>query len=299
MTDTNDRTRGKSSRVRFHPIREDFGAIVAGVDLSKPLNDADFETIRNAHTHHGLLIFPQQKLAPEHEIAFARRFNTIHIAVGNDETKLPGYPEISVLGNVVENGRQIGHQVKIGIEWHTDGTGREFPPLATVLYCLETPNHGGETLFASGKRAWQALSPGRQRELESTRVVYSFHQLYSKLHQAAGTGKSLNHDERARTPAVERPLVRTHSVTGEKALWFTESEMTCFVGMNEQDSSELAAEIVGLISKPEHVYPHKWRPGNLLVWDNRWIHHSTTPYTYADERRLMHRISGKGSEIPY
>ena len=299
MTEINDRTRAEPQHISFHPIREDFGAIVEGVDLSEMLSDADFEPIRNAHTRHGLLIFPKQNLAPAHQISFARRFNTIHIAIGNDDTKLPGYPEISVLGNVVENGRQIGHQVKIGTEWHTDGTGREFPPLATVLYCLETPSRGGETLFASGKRAWQALSPSRQRELESLRVVYSFHRLYSKLHKAAGTGKRLNDEERTHTPELERPLVRTHSVTGEKALWFTESEMKHFVGMNEQESAELATEIVGLISKPAHVYTHKWRPGDLLVWDNRWIHHSTTPYTYADERRLLHRISGKGSEIPY
>ena len=292
-------TRAQSNPNRFLPIREDFGALVEGVDLAAPLSDSDFESIRHVHAHHGLLIFREQNLAPKDEIAFARRFNNIHISLGNDDTKLPGYPEISVLGNVVENGRPLSYQVKIGIEWHTDGTGREFPPLATVLYCLETPGRGGETLFASGKRAWEALSPKRQRQLESVRVVYSFHQLYAKLHKAAGTGKSLNHDERARTPELERPLVRTHSVTGRKALWFTESEMTHFVGMNEQESSALAAEIVGLISKPEHVYTHKWRPGDLLVWDNRWIHHSTTPYTYADERRLLHRISGKGSEIPY
>lgn len=285
--------------IRFRDLREDFGAIVEGVDLSQPLSDLDCESIRDAHAHYGLLIFGNQKLTPKDEISFARRFNKIRIAIGNDGTKLPGHPEINVLGNVVENGRQIGYQVNIGIEWHTDGTGRKFPPVATVLYCLETPSRGGETLFASGKRAWEELSPTRQRQLESMRVVYSFQTLHAKLHKAAGTGKSLSDDERARSPDFERPLVRTHSVTGQKALWFTASEMKHFVGLNEMESAELAADVVALISKPKYVYTHKWRPGDLLVWDNRWMHHSTTPYTYADQRRLLHRISGEGTEIPF
>ena len=284
---------------RFQPLREDFGAIVEGVDLSEPLSDSNFAPIRDAHVHYGLLIFREQELEPEHEIAFARRFNKIRIAIGNDDTKLPGYPEINLLGNVVENSRQIAYQVKIGTEWHTDGTGRDFPPVATVLYCMETPSRGGETLFASGRRAWQALSPTRQHQLESMRVVYSFQTLYAKLHAAAGTGKQLNDEERTRSPDFERPLVRTHSVTGQKALWFTQSEMKHVVGMTAAESAALGEEIVALISTPEHVYTHKWLPGDLLVWDNRWIHHSTTPYTYADERRLLHRISGEGTEIPY
>lgn len=287
-----------SSTIAFEAIRDDFGAIVHGVDLSEPLSNEKFDHIRDAHVHYGLLIFRDQELGPRHEIAFAKRFNNIRIYLGNDDTKLPGHPEINVLGNVVENGRQIGHQVKIGIEWHTDGTGFELPPVATVLYCLESPSRGGETLFASGKRAWEELPATRQRELESMRVIYSFHHLYAKLHKAAGTGKNLTQDERARSPDVERPLVRTHSVSGNKALWFTQSEMKAFVGLSESDSEKLAAEIVALISKPEYVYAHSWRPGDLLVWDNRWMHHSTTPYTYADERRLMHRVSGEGDEIP-
>ena len=263
------------------------------------MTDAQFKCISDAHIRFGLLIFEGQRLQPEHEIAFARRFNKIRIYLGNDDTKLPGYREINVLGNVLENGKQLGHQVKIGIEWHTDGTGFECPPVATVLYCLESPRRGGETLFASGKRAWQALPPTRQRELESMRVVYSFQHLYAKLHTAAGTGKTLSDDERTKSPDVERPLIRTHSVTGEKAIWFTQSEMKNFVGLNEDESVALGDEIVSYISRPEYVYAHKWRPGDLLVWDNRWMHHSTTPYTYANERRLMHRVSGEGDEIPY
>jgi taurine dioxygenase len=288
-----------SDHIKFEPIRDDFGAIVHGVELSEPLSSQQFDQIRDGHVRHGLLIFRDQTLTPEQEISFARRFNKIRLYLGNDDTKLPGHPEINVLGNVVEDGRQIGHQVKIGIEWHTDGTGFQFPAVATVLYCLESPNHGGETLFASGKRAWEELSLKRQIELETVRVLYSFHHLYNKLHKAAGTGKSLTDNERSKSPEVAHPLVRTHSVTGKKALWFTRSEMKQFVGLSESQSAKLATEIVALISKPEYVYSHVWRPGDLLVWDNRWMHHSTTPYTYADERRLMHRVSGEGDEIPH
>jgi len=284
--------------MHFQPIREDFGAIVTGVDLREPVSDTLFADIADAHVRYGLLVFRDQQLEPTHEIDFARRFNKIRIYLGNDDTKLAGHPEINLLGNIVENGRRIAHQVKIGIEWHTDGTGFPYPPIATVLYCVEAPSKGGETLYASGKRAWEELPAARQRELAPMRVVYSFQALYEKLQAAAGTGNQLNNDERARAPDVEHPLVRTHSVTGNKALWFTQSEMKHFVGLSVEESEALSWELVSIISKPKYVYAHHWRPGDLGVWDNRWMHHSTTPYTYAHERRLMHRISGEGDEIP-
>ena len=283
----------------FDPIREDFGAVVYGVDLSQPVEDDVFGCIRDAHVRYGLLVFREQWLEPEHELAFARRFNKVRLYIGNDDAKLPGHPEINVLSNVVENGRPIGFQAKVGIEWHTDGTGFEFPPVATVIYCIESPNNGGETLYASGNRAWEDLDDKQKQKYSRLEVVYSFEHLYQKLNKAADTGNTLTKEERNRTPDVVRPLVRTHSVTGKKALWFTRAEMKHFVGMSEPDSDKLGEEIVAAISKPEYVYSHKWRPGDLLVWDNRWMHHSTTPYTYENECRLLHRVSGEGNETPF
>lgn len=286
-------------RASFEPVREDFGAVVHGVDLSKPMDDDVFARIRDAHVKYGLLIFREQWLRPEHELTFARRFNKIRLYIGNDESKLPGHPEINVLSNVVENGRQIGFQAKIGIEWHTDGTGFEYPPVATVLYCVEAPQTGGETLYASGKRAWDELEAERKLRYLPLKVVYSFDHLYNTLNKAAGTGMKLDQSQRNRAPDVTRPLVRTHSVTGNKALWFTQAEMKCFVGLGRDESESLAEEIVAAISKPEYVYSHKWKPGDLLVWDNRSMHHSTTPYIYHNECRLMHRVSGEGEEVPF
>lgn len=282
----------------FEPIRDDFGAFVRDVPICEPISNDLFEQIAEAHVRYGLLIFRDQTLRPEDQIRFARRFNNIRIYIGNDDTKLAGYPEINLLGNIIENGRPIAHQAKIGIEWHTDGTGFPYPAIATVLYCVESPSRGGETLYASGKRAWEELPVHQQRELEPLRVIYSFQTLYAKLHAAAGTGKRLDLNKRALTPDVEHPLVRTHSVTGNKALWFSESEMKHFVGLSTRESATLGKKIVSIISKPEYVYTHKWLPGDLAVWDNRWMHHSTTPYNYANERRLMYRISGEGDEIP-
>lgn len=92
--------------------------------------------------------------------------------------------------------------------------------------------------------------------------------------------------------------MRTHCVTGNNALWFTQSEMKCFVGHSAAASDTLGEEIVATISKPEYVYAHSWQPGDLLIWDNRWMHHSTTAYTYENQRRLLPRVSGEGDEIP-
>jgi taurine dioxygenase len=287
--------------VEIEPIRDDFGAQVYGVDLNRDLDPETFRAVYDGLIRHGLLIFRGLDLPPERQIAFARRFNRIRIYIGNDDTKMPGYPEINRLGNATdENGKPIAFLNKAGIEWHTDGTGFQYPPVSTVLYCVEAPSRGGETLYASGKRAWDDLSAEQKARFAPLRVRYSYSSLYKKLTTNSDADKTdLTENEKARAPEVVHPLVRTHSATGNKALWFTQAEMACFEGMSEEDSTVLGEEIVGIISRPDYVYAHAWRPGDLLIWDNRQMHHSTTPFTYENEIRLMHRISGEGDEIPH
>jgi len=286
--------------VGFRPIRDDFGAEVTGVDLRQEMAPEVFRQVCDGLVRHGLLIFHDQDLEPAQEIAFARRFNKLRIYVGNDDTKMPGYPEINLLGNATDDtGKAIAFHNKVGIEWHTDGTGWPYPPVSTVLYCVKTPPKGGETLYASGRRAWDDLPEVRKRQLEHLKVRYSFSSLYKKLTTASAAAKTdLTKDEKNRAPDVIHPLVRTHAVTGRKALWFTEAEMVCFEGMTPEASAELGKELVAILSKPEYVYAHRWQPRDLLIWDNRQMHHSTTPYIWGDEVRLMHRLSGEGDEIP-
>lgn len=286
--------------IAFEPIRDDFGARVSGIDLNVDLAPESFRQIYDGLVRNGLLIFRGQDLAPEKQISFARRFNRIRIYIGNDETKMPGHPEINRLGNAKgRDGKPLAFLNKTGIEWHTDGTGFSHPPVSTVLYCVQAPSKGGETLYASGKRAWNDLPASKKREFENLKVRYSFASLYKKLTTQSDAEKTdLTREEKSRAPEVVHPLVRTHAVTGNKSLWFTQAEMKCFEGMTEEESGALGEEIVGIISRPEYVYAHAWQPGDLVIWDNRQMHHSTTPYTYENEVRLMHRISGEGDEIP-
>ncbi|MBN35399.1 MAG: hypothetical protein CMM46_11625 [Rhodospirillaceae bacterium] len=284
----------------FHPVRDDFGAEVTGVDLREEMPPEVFRHVYDGLVRYGLLLFRNQNLGPEQEIAFARRFNRIRIYLGNDDTKMVGHPEINQLGNATdENGKPIAFQNKTGIEWHTDGTGFPYPPVSTVLYCVAAPAKGGETLYASGKRAWDDLPDDVKQRLEPLKVRYSFQNLYKKLTTASDAAKTeLDDNEKSQAPDVVHPLVRTHAVTGHKALWFTEAEMACFEGMTREASAELGQEILGYISRPDYVYAHAWKPGDLMIWDNRQMHHSPTPYTYNNEVRLMHRISGEGDEVP-
>ena len=286
--------------IAFEAIREDFGAVVTGADLNQVLMPERFRQIYDGLIRHGLLIFRNQELAPERQIGFARQFNRVRIYIGNDATKMPGYPEINRLGNATdEDGKPIAFLNKTGIEWHTDGTGFSHPPVSTVLYCVKAPSQGGETLYASGKRAWDALPEEKQRQYRDLKVRYSFASLYKKLTTDSDAKKTeLTNSEKERAPEVVHPLVRTHPVTGHRALWFTQAEMACFEGMSTEESQVLGKEIVEAISKPDYVYAHAWQPGDLLIWDNRQMHHSTTPYTYENEIRLMHRISGEGDEVP-
>ena len=284
------------------------GAEISGVDLSRPLSEDAFAEVAKAFFDHEVVVFREQKLAPEQQVAFTRRFGELEHHV-RKESRLAGFPEILIVSNVLdERGRAIGAQ-DAGRFWHSDLSYKREPSLLSALYALEVPmQHGrvlGDTAFASAVAAYAALPEEKKRRLGGLRNVHSYRYYRAKnaeaqKAEAAAGGRVVQEhvpsEEQLRSvPDVEMPLVRTHPVTGRKALFVNEAHTSHIVGLPKGEADALLAELCRHIVRPEFGYTHRWRPGDLLMWDNCAVQHKAT-FDYAlPLRRLMYRTTVRGS----
>jgi taurine dioxygenase len=287
------------------------GAEISGVDLSRPLAAETFATVAQAFFANQVVVFRDQQLTPEQQIAFTRRFGELEHHVRR-ESCLPGYPEILVVSNIVDGeGRAIGVQ-DAGRFWHSDLSYKRAPSLLSALYAIEIPLERaralGDTEFASAIAAYDALPAEMKDRLQRLKNVHSYRYYRTKnaeaqKKEAVSTGRVVHEhtpseQQFSSVPDVEMPVVRTHPVTGRKALFVNEAHTSHLVGLAKEEGDELLARLCRHIVSPEFIYRHQWRPGDLLVWDNCAVQHKAT-FDYAlPQRRLMHRTTVRGSE-PY
>ena len=276
--------------LKTRALHHDFGVEVLEVNLAESVPVDLHDALYAALCRHGVLLFRGQTLESEHQIDFMKRFCRIRIPSAGEKT-LPGYSEIAILGNIEEDGRPIGFQHKLGIEWHTDGTGWPEPTLATCLYSVEVPQDGGDTLFAGMYAAYDKLPDDWQRRVDGLNATYSRVHLVDQFAKA-NNSTPMSDAERARFPDRILPLVNVHPVTGRKALLLSIQECRELEGMDEEASRRFNEKLLEVITAPGGVYRHRWQVGDLIVWDNRCMLHSPTPYTYAHQRRRLHRIIG-------
>ena len=277
------------------PLHPDFGARVHGRDLTRRLDPAEAADVLDLLAEHGVLLFPGQTLEPADEVAFAAALNEVRRPHGAEHV-VEDHPDVAILSNIVVDGREIGFQNRFGIEWHTDGTSRELPCVATQLYCIQAPRTGGETLFASGCTAYDLLPETTRARIDGMKVRYNYANIVSKVNAASGDPM---YERALKTwDDVVHPLVRTHPATGRRALWVTAAEMVAIDGMTPEASQALVAELMEPGTQDAYVYAHAYRPGDMVVWDNRCMFHSTTPYTFHGQTRLLHRVALNGNEIP-
>ncbi len=274
------------------PISPVMGAEVHGVDLARPMDDATFAAIRAAFGRHMLLRFPAQTLDEVALVAFSRRFGELQIHV-LDEYRHPRFPEIYVLSNVDRTtGRTTGRHPDLGtLVWHSDLSFQRRPALATILYGIEVPKTGGETLFADLCGAYDALGDAMKRRIEGLRAVHDLD--YSR--QRAGA-PPMTATQRAEAPPVDHPLVRTHPETGRKGLYISH-HISRIQDLPEAESRALLAELMAHATGDRFVYANRWQTGDVVMWDNRCTMHRATEYDAAEERRVMHRTVVKG-DIP-
>jgi putative 2-oxoglutarate oxygenase len=276
--------------LEYHPLASKIGVEVRGVDLSRPLSDAQATQIKAKWLESALLLFRGQRLTPEQQVAMTRQLGEPMVYT-RSENALKSYPEVLVLSNVIENGKPVGQAVS-GRYWHTDGHFLDRPPAASILFGVEVPDSGGDTLFANTAAAYDMLPAATKERLEGLKVIIS--RVRSVPYNYPG--RPVTEEQRKAWPDKSQPLVRTHGETGRKAIYAGGNVPWCIEGMPEEESNVLVRELQEFCIRPEFVYVHKWRAGDLLIWDNRSAIHSGTDYD-QNQRRRMHRTTTIG-EVP-
>ncbi|MCE9650752.1 MAG: TauD/TfdA family dioxygenase [Parvibaculum sp.] len=275
------------------PTGAALGAEVRGLDLTQPLDDATFDAIQQAWYDHTVLLFRGQKLSDDDLIAFSGHFGALDIAPAS-ATDMAGSqeksrPEIWIISNVVENGKPIGALGDKEAEWHTDMSYVTEPPMASVLHSLEIPAKGGDTSFANMYKALETLPDDLRREIEG-RVCNHDSSTTSVGELRAGAGAVV--DVRV-APGAKHPMIRTHPATGGKALYLGRRLNAYVPGLDLAASEKLLDALWAHCTKPEFAWTHRWRVGDLLIWDNRAAIHRRDSFNGA-ERRVMHRTQIKG-----
>jgi taurine dioxygenase len=273
------------------PFDAPLGAEASGID-PRNLSDADFQAVVHALAQHGVLVLRDQHLAPAELVEFSKRFGVLEYHV-LDQYLLEEQPEIYVISNIIENGKPIGNPLE-GFGWHTDLSYMAFPTAYTFLYGLEVPAEGAETLFCTIYPATDALPAALRARLDAMTVRHS----YEMLHASRPWAKPLTAAQKARSPDVFHPMMRTHPVTGRKGIYLGGIACALPVDMDAAEGRQLIDDLYDQATRPEHVYAHKWRPHDLVFWDNRGVMHSATEYDRDKYRRLIHRTSVRG-EKPY
>jgi taurine dioxygenase len=277
--------------IKTRDLKPGFGAEVMGVDLARRNRD-DQAAVVSAFQRHGAVVLRDQKLTPEDFIDFGRAFGPLEGHSLQDFT-LPGHPEIYVLSNRLEDGRPVGAH-NDGIGWHTDYAYKAEPVMCTMLYALIVPPEGSDTLLADQCAAYDALSPDQKARLAPLVMRHSYEYLMSSRDF---NRKAISDAVKAENPDVDHPLIRTHPADGRKALWVSGGTRG-FVGMEPKASMDLIDELIAFVTEDRFVYRHKWRVGDVLVWDNRCTLHTGTLFDDQTYIREMHRMWVKGDR-PY
>ena len=265
------------------------GAEVIGLDLSSPISDAEFTELNQAWLdHNGVLVIRNQTLTPDEHIAFSKRLGELEVHVVG-QFLLDGYPEIyRVSTKVDDDGRPMGNP-ESGRYWHSDLSYLERPSKASLLYALELPPSGGDTMLASMYAAYDSLSPTMKGMLEGLTAVHDLGHV-GRLFSTGGP----NQEQTAKSPPVEHPIVRTHPETGRKALFVNPGFTTYIVQLARSESGALLEFLFAHATRPEFVYRHRWRLNDLLVWDNRCtVHHAVHDF-HGTGHRHMHRTTVLG-----
>ena len=287
---TSQHLAGAFGNVTVTPLSGSMGCVVSGLDLREPLADDVSGLIRKAFLAHRILIFRNQSLDEASLVRVTREFGepvVHHVGEYLDQD----FPQIMRLSNNTVDGKPLGAPNN-GIHWHSDQIFRPEPMLATLLYGERTPAAtGGDTLFSDMYGAYEALSPEMKERLAPLQAVHSFVASYERNYIRA---RKLSAQEMADNPDVCHPVVRTHPETGRKALFVDPDSVKHIEGMDRDESDDLLRALFAHVEDPRFVYRHKWRQGDLVVWDNRCLMHRATNYDESREIRLMLRTQTQG-----
>jgi alpha-ketoglutarate-dependent 2,4-dichlorophenoxyacetate dioxygenase len=279
--------------IGVRPLHPHVGAEIAGIDLRRPLPPAVFALIEAAINKHAVLVFPNQPLTDDEQIAFSRLFGPLETSpeyAGSQKSRLK-HREIADISNLDPEGRVMsaednrllfnrGNQL-----WHTDSTFKFVPARFSLLSGREIPPTGGETEFADMRAAYDALPDSRKHELDGLIAEHGI------MHSRAKIGfKEFNAEIHRDLPPVHQVLVRTHAGSGRKCLYLA-SHASHIVGWPVDKGRKLIEELIAFATEPRFVHQHRWRVGDLVMWDDRCTMHRGRPYDDTKHRRDMHRTT--------
>jgi alpha-ketoglutarate-dependent 2,4-dichlorophenoxyacetate dioxygenase len=279
----------------LHPL---FVAEVRGADLSWDIDVAMQRAIEHAMDEYAVCVLPQQKLDDEQQIAFSRRYGPLENATAVKAQRKAGvigtrirHPEIFDVSNLDENGNIMAANDDRWVYrqanelWHSDSTFRQKSSTWSLLHARIVPPSGGDTYFADTRAAYDALPEATKQKLEG---LVAEHSIWYSRAQLGGYVPS--NEERSSRPPAQHPLVRRHPGSGRKAL-FIASHASHIVGWPREEGRALLDELLAFATAPRFVYGHKWRVGDLVIWDNRCTMHRASPFPSNDHKRELHRTT--------
>ncbi len=263
------------------PLTETFGVEVLDLDIARATED-ELRAIEDIYDHYNVVLLRNQNLTAAAMMAFSERFGAVEPQLRNGPH--PEFPGISVLTNKAVAGKPMGVH-RAGMRWHTDGTTMDRPGLTTVLYGIEVPDEGGDTLLADARAAFNSLPEAKQRELEQIKAVHSLAYL---IENQPYRPTILSEEERAGMPVVEHPIVLTGR-DGQKSFYLTLGSTRGIVGMSDEEGREFMADLVAYATQDQFVYRHKWQAGDVLIWNDVCTLHCATLYDDSRFDRLVYR----------
>jgi taurine dioxygenase len=273
-------SRPSSEEFRVRRLAPAIGAEIIGVDLSKPMDDEVFAKILDVWHQNLVILFRDQHLTEDDQVRFGQRFGSP--AVTHTKRFETQNPAVMLISNVRENGRLIGALPDGEMHFHSDQCHQERPAMASMLYSLEVPSKGGNTLFANAYLAYEILPDSTKKKIEGRKALNAYDYDNASTRRGTKLGEGV--------PSCWHPIVRTHPATGKKALYVNRLMTIEAEGMSRPESDELLSELFDHQEQPEFIYEHVWRPHDLLLWDNRCTLHARTDFS-ADERRLLRRLT--------
>ena len=268
------------------PIAGALGAEVSGISMAEPLGNQAFNEVHDALMAHQVLFFRDQQITAKDHVAFARHFGSLH--VHPYAPNLEDQPEVLVLRSSKANRTAANF-------WHSDVTFQPEPPLGSILLAREVPEHGGDTMWANMYMAYETLSAPMKRYLEGLTALntpgrVSFERAYEKLDD---TERKDMKQETTTAAGTEHPIVRTHPVTGRKALYVNSIFTQRIVGVSRNESRTILEYLFEHLRKPEFTCRFRWQQGSVAFWDNRCTQHYAIA-DYGDATREMHRVTING-----
>ncbi|AKJ97775.1 MULTISPECIES: taurine dioxygenase [Pseudomonas] len=277
------------SRPTITPLSIALGAQIDGIDISQPLTPEHRELIEQALLEHQVLFFRDQPIEPQQQARFAAYFGDLHIHP--IYPNVPEQPEVLVLDTAVTD-------VRDNAVWHTDVTFLPTPALGAVLSAKSLPAFGGDTLWASGIAAYEALSTPIKRLLEGLTATHDFTRSFP-LERFGNTAEDLARWEQARrkNPPLSHPVIRTHPVSGRRSLFVNEGFTTRINELSETESEVILKLLFAHATRPEFTVRWRWQANDVAFWDNRVTQHFAVD-DYRPARRVMHRATVLG-DVPF